>query len=162
VERADVHRLADQAQQMGCFLFGLSSEMIPHHFSPQAPFRTTGMVDGGKSGFLPGSKLWWPEDIAFADDIWISALNAHEHRKCLIDDRYVVPTMGANKGGLADVRTTAAIWRKASFLTNAFGEAIEIRDEPPRDVVTGTRKNPKMDSTSMSATYPWRLRLPWS
>lgn len=141
-----VERLADQAEQMGAYLFGLTSEVRPLYFAPQDPFTFTGHIDGGKMGLLPGSKLWWPEDIAFADDFWINALNGHHHRFSLIDDRYAIPTpdAGVAKGGLASFRTTAGVWQKAEFLKDSFGDAVVLRD--------------KNDS---GFTYPWKLKVPW-
>jgi hypothetical protein len=137
-------RLADTAEAMGAYLFGMTSEVRPLYFNPQTPLRMTGVIDGGKSGFLPGSKLWWPDDVGFADDFWISALNAYHHRFCLIDDRLCIPTQVGQKGGLAAIRTERAIWAKAEVLKAAFGDAVVLKD--------------KADA---GFTYPWRLKVPW-
>jgi hypothetical protein len=139
-----VQRLADQAEQVGAYLFGLTSDENPMHFSPQSPFRVTGLVDGGKLGLLPGSQLWWPEDIAFADDFWVSMLNAYHHRFCLVDERYCIATRVGQQGGLASVRTQDAIWTKAQFLRDSFGDACELKDKG-----------------DVTFTYPWRGRVPW-
>jgi hypothetical protein len=139
-----VYRLADQARDMGAFMFGFTELVRPVYYSGHAPFRLTGLIEGGKCGFLEGHSIWWPEHISFVDDFWASALNAYHHRFCLVDMRYAIPTQVGQLGGLAGHRTTSQIWEKADFLRTAFGEAVELSDRETFD-----------------DTYPWRLRLPW-
>jgi hypothetical protein len=139
-----VHRLADQAEQMGLFMFGFTELARPVYYSGHKPFKLTGVIEGGKCGFLPGSQLFWPTDIDMADDVWISGLNAYFHRACLIDMRYAIPTEIGQKGGLAAHRTTPRIDEWSQKLKDTFGEAMMIN--PPG---------------SYSGPYPWNLRVPW-
>jgi hypothetical protein len=141
---ATVRRLADAASEMGAFLWGMTSDENPLHYSPMDPIRMTGFVDGGKQGITAGSKLWWPDDIDFADDFWISLLNAFEHRFVYIDTRFCVPTKVGQKGGLAAIRTEAEIRKKATLLKAAFGDAVTIKADVDR-----------------TFTYPWLGRVPW-
>lgn len=142
--RGLVYRLADMAEQMGCFMFGFTELARPVYYSGHQPFKLTGEIEGGKCGFLPGSRIWWPDDIAFVDDIWACGLNAYYHRKCVKDMRYGLPTVVGQKGGLANVRTSTRIWKAADFLRASFGEAIDLADR-----------------STFDDTYPWNLRVPW-
>jgi hypothetical protein len=113
-----------------------ASPMIDH---------SSGELEGGKCGFLPGHQIWWPDDLEpFIDDIWACGLNAFYHRKCLIDLRYAIPTTVGQKGGLAASRTTHRVWEAAARLRDAFGETIALQDRATFD-----------------DTYPWNLRVPW-
>jgi len=42
-----VEHLADTAEQMGVYLFGLTDNENPLHYSPHRPFQLTGMTGGG-------------------------------------------------------------------------------------------------------------------
>jgi hypothetical protein len=144
VARALVHRLADMAQQMGAYQFGFSELARPMYYSGHRPFLLTAEIEGGKCGFLAGSKIWWPDDVGFIDDIWACGLNAYHHRFAVKDMRYAIPTVVGQKGGLANFRTKKAVWEKAEVLRQAFGDAIELQDKETFD-----------------DTYPWNLRYPW-
>jgi hypothetical protein len=138
-----VHRLADMAEQMGVYMFGFTHLSRPVYYSGHKPFQLTGALHGGKTGFLEGSGLWWPEDISFFDDVWISGLNAYLHRKCLIDNRYTIPTKIGIKGGLAAFRTRAMIDKKAQVCQATFGDAVTLHPDDVDDVC------------------PWSLKVPW-
>lgn len=139
-----VYRLADQAEQMGLFMYGFTELARPVYYSGHQPFRLTGLIEGGKCGFLPGSRIWWPDNIDFIDDFWASAINAFHHRACLIDMRYAIPTKVGQKGGLASFRTDKRIWEMADFLKASFGPAVDLSERATFD-----------------DTYPWRLKVPW-
>jgi hypothetical protein len=140
-----VHRLADQAQQMGAHLFGFGSDVVPLHFQPQRPFAVTGMLGGGKFGVLEGSQLWYPDDpeVGIWEDLWLGALNAVHHRFCLVDLRYVLPTFVGQEGGLASLRTDSVLWRQADRMVEMFGDAIKLKAKGDAQL------------------YPWRLSVPW-
>jgi hypothetical protein len=142
--QALVHRLADQAEQMGAFMFGFTELARPVYYSGHQPFKVAGEIEGGKCGFLKGHSIWWPEDCSFIDDIWACGLNAFHHRYCLIDMRYAIPTIVGQKGGLAAYRTRSKVWEKAEVLRAAFGDAIKLQNRNDFDDV-----------------YPWNLRVPW-
>jgi hypothetical protein len=146
--RALIGQVADMAEQMGAYLFGFGDDGNPLHYQPAQPYRLTGVFAGGKFGLLAGSGLWWPNDPKYGliEDVWMSALNAHVHRKCVRDVRHVLPTIAAWKGvpqpgGLGNVRTRAANREVGEFLKASFGDAIELND---------------------FAVYNWNLRVPWA
>jgi hypothetical protein len=142
--RALVYRLADQAEQMGCFLYGFTELARPVYYSGHQPFKLSGLIEGGKIGFLPGSRLWWPDELPWLEDAWLAALNAHYHRFCLIDMRYCLPTLVGQKGGLAAHRTVKRVFEMGDYLRNAFGSAIEM-----------------IPVEKWDGSYPYRLRIPW-
>jgi hypothetical protein len=102
--QALVHRLADQAEQMGAFMFGFTELARPVYYSGHQPFKVSGEIEGGNCG-----------------------LNAFHHRFCLIDMRYAIPTTVGQKGGLAAYRTRVKVWEKANVLREAFGDAIALQ-----------------------------------
>lgn len=139
------YRLADQAIQMGCYLFGFIDDPVPMHFQPQRPFSLAGPQSGTCEGLLEGSGLWWPDDPKFgpAEDVWIAGLNAYKHRKRLQDLRYAVRDVRGTQGGNANDRSQQMLADMAVTLREAFGEAIVLKD--PND----------------ARFYYWRLRVPW-
>jgi hypothetical protein len=140
-----VYRLADQAMQMGTYLFGFNEDAVPMHFAPQDPFSLSGPVAGTCQGILEGSGLWWPEVRKFgsADDVWISGLNAYENRTILRDDRYCLRDVRGFAGGLATLRNRQTQAETAEFLRQSFGEAIVLKDP------------------EQATFYYWRLSVPW-
>jgi hypothetical protein len=144
VAKSLVYRLADQAEQMGAFLYGFTELARPVYYSGHQPFKLTGLIEGGKIGFLPGSRLWWPEEHPWLEDAWLAGLNAYYHRFCLIDQRYCLPTLVGQKGGLAGARTVRRVYEMADSLKASFGEAIEL-----------------IPAEKWDGSYPYRLRIPW-
>jgi hypothetical protein len=141
-----VHRLADQCEQMGLFMFGFSLETKPLYYSGHQPFALTGMIGGGKFGILAGSKMFYPDDPALGmwEDLWMSGLNAFHHRALIRDERYAIPTAVGQSGGLANVRTHRSLWQQVEKMQAAFGkQAIVLKD------------------ASDVQLYPWRLKIPW-
>ncbi len=139
-----VQRAADTAEATGAYLFGLNQSSIPLHFFPGKPFRMSGEVTAGSWGLLEGHDLPLcpPSEMAVAEDIWFSAVNAWKHRKVFVDDRFNIPMkMGTNPGGCQDLRTQLAIDRTLEFLRQSFGDAIT--------------HNPSAN------VYPWRFRVGW-
>jgi hypothetical protein len=140
-----VHRLADQAEQMGTFLFGFNEDNVPMHFQPQKPFALSGPVSGTCQGLLPESGLWWPDDPRFgpAEDIWLAGLNAFRNRSCLRDLRYAVRDVRGTVGGNAALRSSTMMAEMAKKLVESFGDAIVLKDP------------------SQATLYYWRLKVPW-
>lgn len=126
-------RLADESREYGAYLFGVHSTIHPLGFKVSTPFRTTGWVNAGFTGLLAGSKLAYHPGIVCSEDFWISALNAHHHRKVWVDTRYGVldkskgtGTMNT-PGGMAATRSLEAQARDNEILDKYFGPAIQSR-----------------------------------
>jgi hypothetical protein len=119
-----IHRIADQAEQMGAFLWGPSNERNPLRFQPQRPFRLTGVVRGRCMGLLAGAKFFFPQEISADDEMCVSGLNAYFHRFCLVDERYAMPGDEYTPGGLASRRSSHTLTRWVEKLQEMFGEAI--------------------------------------
>ncbi len=80
--------------------------------------------------------------MAVAEDIWFSGVNAWKHRRVFVDNRFNVPMrMGTNEGGCFDQRTKPVIDRALRFMQDSFGVAVT--------------HNPD------AKVYPWRFRVPW-
>jgi hypothetical protein len=139
-----VYRLADQAEQMDAYIYGFTELAKPLYFSGHQPFKLTGLLEGGKIGFREGHGIWWPENHPWLEDAWVSAMNAFKNRYCLIDQRYCLPTLVGQRGGLANTRTMERVWKMADTLKAAFGDAVDVIPRAEFDDV-----------------YPYRLRIPW-
>lgn len=133
--RSICERSRDVAEQMGAFLFGYSSYADPAMMRPQVPFEMTGMVSGNALGLRQGSRIWFPDtpDL-LTDDLWISAMNAYEHRFAFRDMRYAVANKKTwvGKGGMASIRTWDRVVGNEKRLVEAFGDAIYRRGDTGR------------------------------
>jgi hypothetical protein len=128
-------RARDTAEQMGAYLFGFSSYVDPALFRPQKPFNLTGMVSGNALGLRQSSNIWFPDTVELlTDDLWISALNAYEHRFIFQDMRYAVANKGTwvGKGGMATYRTWDRVVANEQRLKDAFGDGIRRRGDTAR------------------------------
>lgn len=122
-----IWRAADMAHDIGAYFYGFNQYPDPATFIAQNPIRLSGYIGGHAMGIRPGSKLWWPkEGMHGSEDMWISALNAYEHRMAFIDMRYCFPQLGTlvSKGGLAEVRTLQNLERNYETLVKAFGPQV--------------------------------------
>lgn len=121
-----IDRLADEARELGVYLFGFSSTASPISYNVHAPYRLTGLVYGQAFGWLAGSKLFYSNKIKVAGDYWLSCLNAYHHRTVLIDGRWALVTtdMFAGRGPISSIRTTAAEGADNDTLQRTFGEEI--------------------------------------
>lgn len=122
-----LQRLADNARDLGVFLFGLSPYPDIRNYAPQWPFAVTGFVMGGTMGMLRGSKLTFSDAVIAADDYWISCLNAYHHRMALIDFRYKVTSKSATfhgRGGTSSLRTLETEARDTAALRKYFGSDV--------------------------------------
>lgn len=118
-----LQRIGNEARDAGCYLFGMAPSPDIRNYSPFVPFKMTGLVVGGTLGWLAGSKLFMNNNIVSKDDYWLSALNAHFHRKAWIDNRY--SSRGekdfSTKGGTAAIRTQDTEKRDNEILIKHFG-----------------------------------------
>lgn len=123
-----IDRLADEARDLGVFLFAFSSVAHPAGYDPMHPYRLKGLVYGQACGILGGGGLYWNENIKVAGDYWMSLLNAYHHRICLVDNRWATVTtkMFKGKGGLTAVRTTGAEEADTKFLRDTFGQDVIV------------------------------------
>jgi len=124
-----IDRLADEAAELGVFLFGINESADPRFFWESDPYRMTGWVNGGFMGILEGSKLAFNSKIVACDDYWVSALNAHYHRKVLVDRRYcMLEGKGGGTttrvGGQAALRSAETEAEDNRILREFFGDAI--------------------------------------
>jgi hypothetical protein len=125
-------RLLDEAKSMGVYLFGLASSVDIRNYVAVMPFRTIGWVNGGFTGLVAGSKLFYHPKIMCSEDFWISALNAYFHRKIWADTRYALRDAhgsGTMKtpGGMAFIRSLEAEKRDNEILARHFGDAVKPR-----------------------------------
>lgn len=127
-----LNRLADNARELGVYLFSLSPYPDPRVYDPGMPFKLTGFVIGGKLGWLSPkeSGLWIHPQIVAKDDYWLSALNAHLHRVCLVDLRYASKFKPDFKspGGQAGVRNQDTERRDNRILRETFGGAFQKKN----------------------------------
>jgi len=148
--RSIIERNRDTAKAMGAYLFGFSSYADPAMMRPQVPFELTGMVSGNALGLRQGSRIWFPDtpDL-LTDDLWISAMNAYEHRYCFRDMRYAVANKKTwvGKGGMAEIRTWDRVLANERRLIEAFGDAIYRRGNTGR--------------SSIKVEIQLNLRVPW-
>lgn len=122
-----IQRLADNARDMGIYLFGFSPYPDIRAYTDHAPFKVTGFVIGGTLGILKGSKLSFSSEVVAGDDYWISALNAYHHRMALIDLRYKITSKSNTfhgKGGTSMLRTTSTEARDTEVLRRYFGSDV--------------------------------------
>jgi hypothetical protein len=123
-----VQRIADQAAEMGVFLFGTADDANPMHYSPQNPFRMTGIVRGRCMGLREGAKFFYPADPSLDDELTLSGLNAFFHRTVFVDERYALPGDEYSVGGLAARRNQATLTQWYEKLRAMFGEAVEMQE----------------------------------
>lgn len=148
--RSICERSRDTVEAMGGFLFGYSSYADPAMMRPTNPFEMTGMVSGNALGLRQGSKIWFPDtpDL-LTDDLWISAMNAYEHRFTFRDMRYAVANKKTwvGRGGMASIRTWDRVIGNEKRLVEAFGDAIYRRGNTGR--------------SSVKVEIQLSLRCPW-
>lgn len=133
-----VQYIGNCAKLAGCYLFGLSKEGNPLTYNDLKPISLTGVLNG-TIGLLEGSGLDFHPKAVVSEDYWISALNAYEHRKCWIDNRFSVvgtKTFG-NIGGCASYRTMEQEKADTLFLRQSFGTAIDLK----KDTALAKRKH---------------------
>jgi len=124
--RAVVERAFAEAEALGIFLVAYSVALKPVYYQPQKPYALTGVAHGEAFGLREGHGLFFPPDIPWGEDTFVSALNAYHHRLLWKDLRHAFPSFGMNqrRGGLARVRTRESVEVGAKKLRETFGKAI--------------------------------------
>jgi hypothetical protein len=149
--RGIIGRLFDQARQMDAYLVGFAPHADPTMYRPQNPFHLTGFVSGYAMGLRAGGELWFPNDVRMiTDDLYVSALNAHHHRFCLVDMRYAFHSPGTweNPGGMSLHRTWERILENNEMMIDLFGrDAIAYK--------TGTFKAGLTHEAQIALKIPW-------
>jgi hypothetical protein len=135
-----IERCRDMAEDLGTYLFSFASNANHQQFMPQRPFKFTGYVLGGAFGLRAGHGLWWHPDC-IQEDYWISALNAHYHRKIVRDDRYGFHPKDTFKsdGGLSATRTMKHMQEAIVVLQEHFGKDVIVMK---KDANWGKRNHP--------------------
>jgi hypothetical protein len=146
-----IFRLFDQARQMGVYLLGFAPHADPTMYRPQNPFHLTGFVSGYALGLRAGGELWFPDDQRMiTDDLYVSALNAHHHRFCLVDMRYAFHSPGTweNPGGMSLHRTWERLLENNALMIDLFGrDAIAYKQ--------GTFKAGLTHEAQIALKIPW-------
>jgi hypothetical protein len=144
-----ITRLFDQAEQMGAYLVGFANFANPATVWPQEPFQLTGFVPGRAIGVRAGGKLFFPDQVLITDDLFVSALNAHYHRFCLRDNRYVFMAPGTwkNPGGMNVHRSWETMLRNNQLMIDLFGEAIVLK--------TGSTAAKIKHEAQLALRMPW-------
>lgn len=112
-------------------LFSFSKNPMPTAYNPMKPIDFTGVIMGGAFGMLKTDKLTFKSKLNLNEDYFLSGLNAHFYRKCLIDNRFTFSFRNtfANKGGLANYRTLDKEKEDTFILKEYFGEAIQLKKD---------------------------------
>jgi hypothetical protein len=119
--------LYELSKEIGCNLFGFNRSANPVGYNGAKPIDFNKYITGGAFGIIKTDELFFPDFPTFVgEDYWISALNAHYHRKSLIDQRiaFGFAETEANTGGVADYRTEAKRRETYLYLKQHFGNAI--------------------------------------
>jgi hypothetical protein len=144
-----IYRLFDQAAQMGAHLLGFANFANPAAAWPHHPFELTGFVPGRAIGVRAGGKLFFPDRVLITDDLYVSALNAHFHRYCLRDCRYVFMAPGTwkNEGGMNVHRSWQRMLENNQLMIDLFGEAIVKK--------SGTKMAKIKHDAQLALRMPW-------
>ena len=126
-----IQQLASIAIDMNAYLFLFSKNPMPMAYNDLKPYSLTGTVMGGGFGLIENSKIHFNSDLHLNEDYFISGVNAHYHRKCLIDNRFTFKFRNTfeNKGGLASFRTVNKELEDTLVLKKYFGDAIELKKD---------------------------------
>ena len=126
-----IQQLSSIAIAMNVFLFSFSKNPMPIAFNDLKPYNLTGTVMGGGFGLIEKSKIHFRSKLNLNEDYFISGINAHYHRKCLIDNRFTFRFRNTfeNKGGLASFRTISKELEDTLTLKKYFGESIKLKKD---------------------------------
>lgn len=77
-------------------------------------------------GFNAGHKLFYPREIRFCGDYWISCLNAYYHRMIWRDNRFTFRAIDTftGKGGQAEFRNMNREEEDYNWLIKMFGSEV--------------------------------------
>lgn len=129
-----VQSLAYTAKQLGVKMFGFCNSPKPVTYTSCDPFKLTGFVQGGATGFFEGFKMILPNEATSCIDYFLSGVNAHFHRKTLIDKRFAVVSKDGtfkSSGGMSDFRNMASEREDYLLLRQYFGDAIQRKNASP-------------------------------
>lgn len=122
---------ARMAQQLGVKFFGFSNSPKPVSYLSAKPFKLSGFVQGGALCFLDGFQMVLPDECVSACDYFLSGVNAHFHRKTLIDTRYAFASPDGtfrSTGGTADYRNMDTEKEDTQLLLEYFGDVIHVKN----------------------------------
>lgn len=142
--------LYELAKELDIKLFGFNRSANPLGFNGAKPIDFNKYITGGAFGLIKSPDLYFPDFPTFVgEDYWISALNAHYHRKSLIDQRiaFSFANTEANTGGVADYRTEEKRKQTYLFLKQNFGSAIIPKKS------TTIKKNPMKYEKTLKIPY---------
>jgi hypothetical protein len=146
-----IQSTAFTAREAGCYMFGFSNSARPLEYSSLKPFNMTGFCIGGSIGLLDGFNMVLPDACVSAADYFLSAVNAHFHRKAFINRRYAFTSKEGtfkSTGGMANFRTNDTEKNDYYLLKEYFGNAVQIKKS------TSMRK-------SLQNKYERILRIPY-
>ena len=146
-----IQSTAFTAREAGCMMFGFSNTARPVDYSSMKPYKLSGFAIGGSMGFFEGFKMVLPDECVSACDFFVSAINAHFHRKCFINTRYAFTSKEGtfiSTGGMAEHRTLDTERKDYYLLKEYFGAAIQ------RKKATSMRK-------SLANEYERTLKIPF-
>ncbi len=126
-----IQQLGNIASDTGSYLFSFSKNPMPTAYNPLKPYNLTGTIMGGAFGVLKGSKVHFNSRLHLNEDYYVSGVNAHYHRKCIIDNRFTFKFRNTfeNKGGLAAFRTVSKELEDTLKLKHYFGSAIQLKQD---------------------------------
>jgi hypothetical protein len=126
-----IQQLGNMALDMGIYLYSFSKNPMPTAYNPLKPFNLTGTIMGGGFGLNEGSKIHFNSNLNLNEDYFVSGLNAHYHRMCLIDNRFTFKFRNTfeNKGGLAAYRTVTKELDDTLTLKKYFGDSIQLKKD---------------------------------
>lgn len=144
-----IQQTANIAAMMGVYLFGYGKWANPLRQTGHKPFYLTGAVDGKALGMLQGIDIKFNPKIVSNNDMFMSLMNAHKHRRVFIDERFAIATKeyAGQIGGAAKIRTDETEQLDFILLQKLFGKAIQIKKE------TNFSKNKK--AFAKSAVIPY-------
>ena len=109
------------ARQAGRYLYGFSHHKAPKDYTPHRPIETKGVVPPWAFGINAGGKLNFVGCGGKAGH-WISALNAHRHRKVWIDTRFCIHRVDTYSQGTEEDNERA--WTE---IRSAFGSNVVFK-----------------------------------
>jgi hypothetical protein len=147
----------NMARLCGCYLFGFNKNPSPIIYNTFSPIRLSGVVTGCAFGMIRGSRLRFDPESTAVEDFYISGLNAHFHRKCLIDTRYnfVQDDTFTKRGGQSVHRNMATERKDTIFLRKCFGTAVTLK----KDVIHSGNK--KGVSAASKNPYGRTMKIPF-
>lgn len=131
----NLRNIYELACDLDVFLFGISKNPRPIQYYSHMPILLTGFISGGAFGIREPkrSKLYF-NPLILNNDFWISLLNAHINRKCLIDTRFALIQKDTfkSKGGNSEYLSKEGFQKSYNELKRSFGDAVERKKDRPQ------------------------------